>query len=203
MSNDVDLYRQRHATHLQRVAQGLEEFGRSCVADIQNVDRVSARAKDPDRFAQKASRTTVDGASRYPHPLADIQDQIGLRIVVFYEATVGIVWEAMERYVRSIELQELVPESDWEFGYFGRHGIMVLPTDVVPDNVNLAEVPRFFELQIKTLFQHAWSEANHDLGYKSPVDLSHDQQRRLAFAAAQAWGADRAFEELRAELLDA
>ena len=49
-------------------------------------------------------------------------------------------------------------------------------------------MPKFFELQIKTLFQHAWSEAEHDLGYKEDKHLNLDQKRRLAFTSAQAWG---------------
>jgi putative GTP pyrophosphokinase len=58
----------------------------------------------------------------------------------------------------------------------------------------------FFELQLKTLFQHAWSEADHDLGYKPSAELSLDQKRRLAFTAAQAWGADLIFDELYREI---
>ena len=50
---------------------------------------------------------------------------------------------------------------------------------------------------MKTLFQHAWSEAEHDLGYKpGTVPLTSDEKRRLAFTAAQSWGADRVFDEL-------
>jgi ppGpp synthetase/RelA/SpoT-type nucleotidyltranferase len=62
------------------------------------------------------------------------------------------------------------------------------------------ECPTFFELQIKTLFQHAWGEADHDLIYKPSGALTSDQRRRVAFTAAQAWGADRIFEELAQEL---
>jgi hypothetical protein len=47
-----------------------------------------------------------------------------------------------------------------------------VPADVVPTELSISEAPRFFELQIKTLFQHAWSEAEHDLGCKAPVALS-------------------------------
>jgi len=64
------------------------------------------------------------------------------------------------------------------------------------------EAPEFFELQIKTLFQHAWAEAEHDLGYKPPKPLTSIQKRKMAFTAAQAWGADQIFDELSRELAE-
>jgi len=54
----------------------------------------------------------------------------------------------------------------------------------------------FFELQIKTLFQHAWAEAEHDLRYKALVDITKEQNKLFAFTAGQAWGADKIFEDL-------
>jgi len=54
---------------------------------------------------------------------------------------------------------------------------------------------------VKTLFQHAWSEAGHDLAYKPATPLSSLQKRQLAFTAAQAWGADQIFDALSRELL--
>jgi putative GTP pyrophosphokinase len=89
-----------------------------------------------------------------------------------------------------------VPESENEFGYEGRHFILFVPQDVVDESVGADESLEFFELQIKTLFQHAWSEAEHDLGYKPLSTLTSEQKRRLAFTAAQAWGADLIFDEL-------
>ena len=107
----------------------------------------------------------------------------------------------MGKYFRAIESRLLVPESEWEFGYFGKHHILVIPSDVIDDSWDKTMVPRFFELQIKTLFQHAWSEAEHDVGYKEgEKKLDIDQKRRLAFTSAQAWGADRVFDELFKEL---
>jgi ppGpp synthetase/RelA/SpoT-type nucleotidyltranferase len=57
-------------------------------------------------------------------------------------------------------------------------------------------IPDFFELQIKTLYQHAWSQAEHGLGYKPETPLSNEEQRKLAFIAAQSWGADTILAEL-------
>jgi ppGpp synthetase/RelA/SpoT-type nucleotidyltranferase len=196
----IEEYRRRHGAFLTIVARTLEEHIKSFLVGVPNIDRVTARAKDPDRFAEKARRPDEHGNPKYRKPLTEIQDQLGARIVVFYRDDVAAVSAVIARYFQPIEERELVPESQWAFGYFGQHFVLPLPGDVVPGGIDLSEVPRFFELQIKTLFQHAWAEANHDLGYKSNTPLSMDQQRRLAYTAAQAWGADRVFLELRSEL---
>jgi ppGpp synthetase/RelA/SpoT-type nucleotidyltranferase len=185
---------------LQVIAFGLQELCLDHLAGTPNIDRVTARAKHPDRFAAKIHNVDDEGRLKYNAPLTEVQDQLGLRVVVFYLADVAVVLDRLRSYFRPIEEKDLVPESPWTFGYFGQHAVMVTPSDVVPQGVTLEDAPRFFELQVKTLFQHAWSEAEHDLGYKARESLSDDQARRFAYTAAQAWGADRAFEELRAEL---
>ena len=195
----MDAYKQRF-DNLVTVAAKLESFIEERLLEIPHIDRVSARAKTPDSFATKAAKVCPDGQAKYQVPLQQIQDQIGARITVFYRNDVEIVADVVERYFRPIERKEIVPDSLSEFGYFGRHWILVLPDDVIPQMIDPSQIPRFFELQVKTLFQHAWSEANHDLGYKANGSLTTDQHRRFAFTAAQAWGADRVFEELRAEL---
>lgn len=204
MTDDVaEVYRARYDSYLQRIATNLERLVVDHLSEARDIDRVTARAKDPERFAEKAARLDPNGRPRYQQPLTEVQDQVGVRVVVFYEETVNEVAQELHRYFQLIEEKTLIPESHWEFGYFGHHSVVALPRDVVPADVNVDDAPRFLEVQIKTLFQHAWSEANHDLGYKAPAPLSGDQQRLLAFAAAQAWGADRAFEELRAQLASA
>jgi ppGpp synthetase/RelA/SpoT-type nucleotidyltranferase len=45
----------------------------------------------------------------------------------------------------------------------------------------------FFELQVKTAFWHAWSEADHDVGYKPTQELTPDQNRMAAFNAQASW----------------
>ena len=199
MTNLDQVYRQRHQQVLCPLAQRLEELLRQHFSSCPRIDRIGARAKSPERFLAKAQKL-IAGRPKYSDPINQIQDQIGARIITFYKTDVETISLQVERYYRPIESHLLIPESDAEFGYVGKHYILHLPFDVLDDKITEELAPNFFELQIKTLFQHAWSEANHDLGYKPATELSSDQKRKLAFTAAQAWGADLIFSELHGEL---
>ncbi|MCY3676542.1 MAG: RelA/SpoT domain-containing protein [Gemmatimonadetes bacterium] len=185
---------------LERVAKNLTSLLHEHLAEMPRIDRVSSRAKGKHSFAAKAGRLDPEGKPRYEDPLAQIQDQVAARVIVFYKSDVDLVADIVAHYFQPIEWEDRVPESDWEFGYFGRHWVLALPDDVIPGDVDRSLVPRFFELQVRTLFQHAWSEASHDLAYKPPEKLSSDQRRRFAYTAAHAWGADRVLEDLWREL---
>jgi len=189
-------YRERYRAVLEPLAAAIEEHLLDHLGSEPRIDRVSARAKSVDRFLEKA-QSVVDDKPKYEDPLRQIQDQIGARIVTFYRSDVDRIAAVIEKYYRPVETQELLPECEWEFGYFGRHYVLLLPSDLMDPALDKSQMPDFFELQIKTLFQHAWSEANHDLGYKSgSAPLDADAKRRLAFTSAQAWGADRIFDQL-------
>ena len=157
---------------------------------------MTARAKNIESFLKKAE-TAVGGKPKYKDPLSQIQDQIGARIITFFKSDVERIDAIVRRFFKSIEFRDRVPESEWEFGYFGRHYVLIVPTDVKNDSIDNKKIPEFFELQIKTLFQHAWSEADHDVGYKpGSTPLTPEENRKLAYTSAQAWGADQIFDEL-------
>jgi ppGpp synthetase/RelA/SpoT-type nucleotidyltranferase len=200
MSQLLADYTARYTSVLKPVAECLERLIKDHIRDAKRVDRISARAKSPERFVSKAFKVHEDGSPRYPDPYAQIQDQIGARIVVFYLRDVQSLRDVVLRYFTPIEEQMIVPDTDSEFGYFGQHFILLLPKDAVPREVDLEGAPKFFELQIKTLFQHAWAEAEHDLGYKPDMPLDKKHKRLMAYTAAQAWGADREFDNLAGDL---
>jgi len=192
----VDAYTERYEKVLVPLARSLEDYMRDLLQGVQRVDRVSARAKSIARFLGK-SQKLEDGKLKYADPLHQIQDQVGARIICFYLDDVDNISDTISKYFRIVEERRVLPEKDSEFGYFGNHYVKLIPTDVIDPSWDEKLIPQFFELQIKTLFQHAWSEADHDLGYKpGVVELTSDQKRRVAFTAAQAWGADRLFNEL-------
>jgi putative GTP pyrophosphokinase len=194
-------YEIRLVTVLTPLAIQLEQHIRDLVTNYPRIDRVAARAKSLQRFLEKAEKTE-NGALKYPDPLNQIQDQIGARIVTYYLDDVEPISRIVHGYFAPIEERDIVPESVKEFDYEGKHFILFIPKDFITPDTPREHCPLFFELQIKTLFQHAWAEADHDLAYKPPEALSRDQKRKVAFTAAQAWGADLIFRELARELIE-
>jgi len=194
-------YRARHDAVLVPLAASLTELIEEHLSGEPRIDRISARPKGVERFLRKAENVDGTGKHKYAEPLSQIQDQVGARVTVFFKADVERVRAILLRYLRPVETKNLVPASEWEFGYFGWHSVCLFPQELILPEWPQECVPQFFELQIKTLFQHAWSEANHDLGYKPDGGvLTPDQKRMLAFTSAQAWGADHAFQDLFSEL---
>ena len=166
---------------------------RECV----HIDRITVRAKSTESFIKKALQTD-NGCPKYSDPLNQIQDQIGARIVVFYLSDVDILTKWIKGYFSRIEEKDVVLERATEFGYEGKHFIFFLPKEIKI----LGQIsPNFFEMQIVTLFQHAWGEANHDLAYKPKTELNFEQHKKVALTAAQTWGVDKIFDELAHELL--
>lgn len=192
-------YKARLDVILAPLADKISEHLRDNLSRLPRIDRIGARAKTPDRFLAKAAKTRDDGKRKYEHPFEQIQDLVGVRVIVFYLQDVETVTAEIDRYYNRIEIKDLVPESLSEFGYVGKHFILAVPDELIQDE-HAAKTPKFFELQIKTLFQHAWSEAEHDLAYKPSEPLTQLQRRQVAFTAAQAWGADQLFSQLHEEL---
>lgn len=188
------LYTKRFNDHLTDIADKLELDIKQNISSCSRVDMVRARAKSIDRFCAKA-RKKEDEVRKYNDPLNQIQDQIGARIVTYYLSDVEKIAKVIEKYYTPVEKQKIVPESENKFGYEGRHYVLFLPQGILP-SLNGGDFPIFFELQITTLFQHAWSEAEHDLNYKPSNSVEFEDKRKIAFTAAQAWGADSIFNEL-------
>jgi len=87
--------------------------------------------------------------------------------------------------------------KDEEFGYESHHLICMIPPQAKHIGWNnLEDAPRTFELQVRTLFMHAWAEPQQDPEYKAAEDLPREMLRELSWIAAPSWGPDQAFERI-------
>lgn len=180
---------------LQKLAAEIEADIRSHLAEYERIDRISARAKGIASFVGKAKSVNRDGSTKYRDPSHDIQDQIGARIVTYYLDDVEQIDDLIRKYYRKIEDISKEPPSEKEFAYEAKHYILFIPADIAIHYSKVPNIPKVFELQLKTLFQHAWAQAEHDLNYKTDFSIDPHDRKLIYFSAAQAWGADRAFND--------
>ncbi len=179
---------------LVKLAEDLKKNLEEYLSPMPRIDRITARAKSIERFSNKAKKE-CDGNLKYSNPLVQIQDQIGARIITYYLSDVEKVAEIIHKYYEPIEEYYKKPDRHDAFSYTSKHFILFIPDELRTWDSSI-QMPVFFELQIKTLFQHAWAESEHDLNYKSLSEVNIDDKRVIAFSAAQAWGADKIFDDL-------
>lgn len=126
--------------------------------------------------------------------LADITDILGLRITTFYIDDVDKVASAVERlfdidWENSVDKRKI--QNTDSFGYLSLHYICSVPG-----------FPFRFEIQMRTLLQHAWANMNHDTGYKSGVEIPKRYMRNMSRLAGMLELVDEEFSKIRNELTD-
>jgi putative GTP pyrophosphokinase len=191
ISSDYRLINEKMRSIASKIESNLLEI----FSEVSHIDKIGCRVKAEESFLAKAMKLK-DGKRKYQIPLKEIQDIIGARIVVYYKNNMDSIIELIKKYFHFVEETKIIPDDVMKFGYEGLHFICFIPSTIYSSHNGNPLIPNFFELQIKTLYQHAWSQAEHGLGYKPDKPLSYEEERKLAFLAAQSWGADMILKEL-------
>ena len=163
------------------------------------VHSVSHRCKERDSLARKLNKPDKHYAT-----LDDLTDISGVRVITYFDEDVDQLAHLIEQLFavdtsNSIDKRKLLELNS--FGYQSLHFIVSLSSERchLPENQRFAG--RRFEIQIRSILQHAWAEIEHDLGYKSEEEVSDKIRRRFARVAGLLELADAEFTAIRGDLL--
>jgi putative GTP pyrophosphokinase len=128
---------------------------------------VTGRVKEEDSVEKKVLKK----GDKYKS-ISDITDIIGIRIITYYQDDVNIIKNLLQQAFandnsNSIDKRNYVGDS---FGYGSLHLIMSFthsPYYYKGPHIDASKYQGLkFEIQIRTILEHAWAETEHDLGYK-------------------------------------
>ena len=143
----------------------------------------------------------------YDNPFVQIEDKVGLRIVVLSSNDISFVeqiicsdetWDAVK--ARDFELER--QKNPYEFAYQSVHYIVRSKTGVAFNGALVTpDLP--CESQIRTMLQHAYSELTYDVLYKPSVQADPEVKRSAAKSMALIEATDDYFQQVRQHLLRA
>jgi len=161
-----------------------------------NFDRIDVRIKSWPSLKAKA-RKIRDGQPVYPDPWHDIRDIIGARITVLHSTEIPqvltLLADAFE-VLRSVDKAQETRVSGG-FGYGSHHLVLRITEHTESLETYAGSV---FEVQIRTVLQHAWAEFEHDIRYKRARGAAPDPQvdRAFTLAAGLIELADQQFDQI-------
>lgn len=158
---------------------------------------ITSRTKEKQSFLDKCERKS------YKNPQIELTDFAGVRIIAYFNSDVVKICKLIEREF-SIDKDNSGNKADNlkkdQVGYLSVHYIVKLNDN----RVNLPENKRYkdmkFEIQVRTLLQHAWAEIEHDRNYKFRGVLPPEIQRRFYLTSGTLEMVDREFQCLSDEI---
>lgn len=155
--------------------------------DIQN------REKELKKFEQKIR----EGVDYNPK---DMEDLAGIRVICYTKSDVNDVCNVIEDTF-DVDHKKLIDRSKklgtTEMGYASFNFVATLSKERVRSAEELTDFDgKHFEIQVRTVLQHAWAEIEHDDVYKNPEKLSKDIRRRFYLVSSVLESADNELETL-------
>lgn len=185
----------RHEYDLRRPL--LERIKEEAVFTLKNrlaqegikVDDVTGRVKEFDSF-QKKCRPLLALSEQFE----EVRDLAGVRVVCLFLKDTKRVAEVINTEFTVLEVEDKTAAGEpGSFGYMGAHFIVQLADSCCGARYDhLKGLP--FEIQVRTISQHAWAAISHHLSYKSATEVPSDLRKDFHALSGLFYVADMHFE---------
>jgi len=158
---------------------------------------VTSRPKSLESFNNKAK------SEKYIDPIKEIKDMAGIRVITYLESDVTKVADIIEDLFdidrdNSLDQSQLLGSD--KLGYRSVHYVAKFNRR----RCNLPEYKPYknlpFEIQIRSILQHAWAEIEHDRNYKFTGKLPTQLERRFYIISGILECTDREFVAIAQEI---
>ena len=195
MDNQLDLHGELLLEQYRELLPRLKELEQQVMTMLEDamkrmgieLNTLEHRIKTEASFIGKLERK----GQKYKD-ISDLTDLLGIRIVTFFTDDVDKV-ATMVKQIFRVDWKNSVDKRKrhdlTSFGYNSLHYICRLREG------ELSHIA--FEIQMRTILQHAWSAMEHDIGYKASVQLPPEYLRQFSRLAGMLELADDEFSRIR------
>lgn len=176
-----------HLPALEHVRLRLGMRLQTALRDIKT-HSLSSRVKTSASLGQKLARP-----DRTYRSLWQVTDLVGLRVTTYFEDSIPDVAQVIENSFNIDFAHTRDRLNNASFGYRSLHYVGGLDSDELPREFR-------FEIQVRTILQHAWAEIEHDIGYKASDTTPENIKRRFTRIAGLLELADEEFVSIRRDL---
>jgi ppGpp synthetase/RelA/SpoT-type nucleotidyltranferase len=141
-------------------------------------------------------------------PFKEMFDIVGLRVICLFQSDINKVNEVIRKTFRVIKEDNKVIEIPKDvFNFAETHfDITLLNTpdsELMPDSKQMLEVlsQMVFEIQVRTICQHAWCSISHNLFYKRERSIDKNVERDFYAINGLFYVADTHFEMINNEII--
>jgi putative GTP pyrophosphokinase len=158
---------------------------------------ITGRAKTLESAVEKIKRKS------YSDPADQMTDLSGIRIVTYFDSQIKLISDLIRSTFEvdeSNSLDQINILGNDKIGYRSVHFVCRLgqQRNGLPEYMTLSGLP--FEIQVRTVLQHAWAELAHDRSYKFGQGLPTKIQRKLNLYSGMLEIVDSGFDEISQEI---
>lgn len=140
---------------------------------------VTARAKLPSSLRSKCRR------KGYNNPATQATDMLAVRVITYFKRDVNDIAARLRAVLRVSQAKSRDTRKELAENEFGYRSVHLVARLRPADAAELTAVgSRWFEVQVRSILDHAWSEIEHEAVYKSGVHYPIEVRRRFKALAA-------------------
>jgi len=189
-------YREQSSSYAALAESVTSTLAGLCKARKVDYVTISHRVKALDSVIEKVSRKEYSS-------IDEITDVLGVRVITFVESDIAKVNKIISDAFRVHADQSGDKSEELAYNQVGYRSVHHI-CDLGETRLALPECAPFkglkFEVQVRTVLQHAWAEIEHDRSYKFSGDLPLDLRRRMSLLAGTLELVDHEFSRLAQEI---
>lgn len=167
---------ERDEPNFKNLGEAVFLYIKQHITDYEIFPEISQRTKELLSIIKKIKKKN----KQKPYSYDDLKDKLGIRIICSYQEDLDTIDSFLKTHFQVLKSEYKKDYLDFDkLDYTSNHYDVKVKMDTYEFKDHLEYVDLVFEIQVRTLNQHAWSNTAHSLAYKQETDISVYLKRRI------------------------